>query len=261
MSQPYALITGASKGIGRAIALELAARGYSLLLVARSATLLDDVAGLAAKAGAELVRTLALDLTSAESVTTILREVHEHQLPLRVLINNAGYGAWGRFDMLSLAEQEAMMHINMYVPVSLTHGLLPVLKSNKPAYILNVSSTAAYQAVATLALYAASKSFILQFTRALRIELKHEGITVTTLSPGPTETNFMAQAGMHHPKMIQRANRFNMTPEAVAKIAVKGMFAGKNEIVPGMTNSVSALLTRFVPKALTEKIAAGLYEV
>jgi hypothetical protein len=261
MPQPYALVTGASKGIGRAIALELAGRGYSLLLIARSAPLLDEVAALAEKAGVESVHTLALDLTRPESVTTILQEVEKHRMPVRVLVNNAGYGTWGRFDSLSLTEQDAMMRINMHVPVELTHGLLPVLKAQRPAYILNVSSTAAYQAVATLALYAASKAFVLQFSRALRIELKRDGISVTTLSPGPTETNFMSQAGMHHPKMIQRASKFNMTPEAVARFAVKGLFAGKNEIIPGVTNSLSALLTRFVPKALTEKIAAGLYEV
>lgn len=261
MIQSYAIITGASKGIGRAIALELARRGYSLLLVARSATLLEETAALARKAGAAEVRPMALDLTQAESVTAVLQEVQRNNLPVNVLVNNAGYGAWGRFDTLSLEEQDAMMRINMHVPVELTHGLLPLLKSRQPAYILNVASTAAYQAVATLALYAASKAFILQFSRALRIELKKSGVSVTCLSPGPTETNFMSQAGMHHPKMIQRASKFNMTPEAVAKFAVKGMFAGKNEIIPGVTNSVSALLTRFVPKALTEKIAAGLYEV
>ena len=243
MIQSYAIITGASKGIGRAIALELARRGYSLLLIARSATLLEETAALARKAGAAEVRPMALDLTKAESVTAVLQEVQRNNLPVNVLVNNAGYGAWGRFDTLSLEEQDAMMRINMHVPVELTHGLLPLLKSRQPAYILNVASTAAYQAVATLALYAASKAFILQFSRALRIELKKSGVSVTCLSPGPTETNFMSQAGMHHPKMIQRASKFNMTPEAVAKFAVKGMFAGKNEIIPGVTNSVSALLT------------------
>ena len=192
MIQSYAIITGASKGIGRAIALELARRGYSLLLVARSATLLEETAALARKAGAAEVRPMALDLTKAESVTAVLQEVQRNNLPVNVLVNNAGYGAWGRFDTLSLEEQDAMMRINMHVPVELTHGLLPLLKSRQPAYILNVASTAAYQAVATLALYAASKAFILQFSRALRIELKKSGVSVTCLSPGPTETNFMS---------------------------------------------------------------------
>ncbi|HRU62436.1 MAG TPA: SDR family NAD(P)-dependent oxidoreductase, partial [Bacteroidia bacterium] len=147
MIQSYAIITGASKGIGRAIALELARRGYSLLLVARSATLLEETAALARKAGAAEVRPMALDLTKAESVTAVLQEVQRNNLPVNVLVNNAGYGAWGRFDTLSLEEQDAMMRINMHVPVELTHGLLPLLKSRQPAYILNVASTAAYQAV------------------------------------------------------------------------------------------------------------------
>ena len=120
MIQSYAIITGASKGIGRAIALELARRGYSLLLIARSATLLEETAALARKAGAAEVRPMALDLTKAESVTAVLQEVQRNNLPVNVLVNNAGYGAWGRFDTLSLEEQDAMMRINMHVPVELT---------------------------------------------------------------------------------------------------------------------------------------------
>lgn len=255
-----ALITGASKGIGKAMATKLAAQGYDLLLVARSEKLLSDLAqSLESKNGIR-VHWIAEDLCKTESTDTILKKIKDNNLGIEILINNAGYGLWGRFDTLTFAEQYDMMSINMLTMTRLTHALLPMLKENKSAYILNVASTAAYQAVPTLSAYAASKSFVVLFTRALAYEMKGSPVSVSCLSPGPTETNFMHAAGMTTPEMIKRASRFNMTPERVADIALKGMFAGEKEIIPGFLNKVSVWMISLVPKFITEKIAAGLYE-
>ncbi|HRH65677.1 MAG TPA: SDR family oxidoreductase [Bacteroidia bacterium] len=256
----YALITGASKGIGKAIASRLAERGYDLFLIARSENLLAELSKDLQQKNKIKVTVLGIDLSTDAAIDLIARKIESEQMQIQILVNNAGYGLWGRFDTLSLSEQEAMLRINTLTMVRLTYLVLPYLKKQPSSYILNVASTAAYQAVPTLAVYAASKAFVLNFTRGLRYELKNSGVSVTCLSPGPTETNFMNAAGMHSQKMIRRAKKFNMQAEEVAAFALKGMFAGKKEIIPGFINRVSAWMTALTPKSLTEKIAAGLYE-
>jgi len=149
-----------------------------------------------------------------------------------------------------------MLQLNINAVAELTYYLLPQLKK-QPSYILNVSSTAAYQAVPTLAAYAASKAFVLSFSRALRIELK-DTISVSCLCPGPTDTGFAHRAGMD--AIAELAEKFNMRPAEVAKIGVEGMFKRKPEIVPGFLNKVSAIGARHINKALIERIAAGLYK-
>lgn len=256
----YALITGASKGIGKAIAFELAEKGYDLILCARSGELLESIGKELSVRFKVKVNCYALDLSQEEHTEQLIALVHKENTPLEILINNAGYGLWGRFDKLTLQEQLNLIEVNIRVMVKLTHSLLPLLKKQKRAYVLNVASTAAYQAVPTLAVYSASKAFVLRFTRALRIELKDGPVSVSCISPGPTDTNFMNAAGMHSVEMQKRAAKFNMTPEKVAKIAVKGLFAGKKEIIPGLLNSLSVWMVDFTPKAITEKIAEGLYK-
>jgi len=133
-----------------------------------------------------------------------------------------------------------------------------VLRQFPRAYLLNLASTTAYQTVPYLNIYAATKAFALSFTRGLRYELRHSGISVSALSPGSTDTDFVNRARMsEHTRSI--ANRFNMTPEKVASIAVEGLFKGKAEIIPGFTNKLNAWLPKFFPKLFVEKIAAGIY--
>ncbi len=255
----YALVTGASRGIGRAIALLLAQRGYDVLLVARSA---DQLMALAQEIGAKYqrqARTLALDLAAPGAAETVAAWATQQTGELAVLVNNAGYGLWGRFEQLGLAEQQNMLQLNMALPVALTHALLPALHRAPKSYILNVSSTAAYQAVPSLSLYAASKAFLLSFSRGLRYELKASRISVTCLCPGATTTGFTDRAGMGA-ELQEVANKVSMTAEAVAEAAVAGMLAGEAEIVPGVLNKVSAGIVSFVPKGLVERIAAGIYE-
>jgi short-subunit dehydrogenase len=133
------------------------------------------------------------------------------------------------------------------------------LRKQKQAFILNVSSTAAYQAVPTLALYAASKAFVLSFSRALRYELKDTNISVSCLCPGPTDTGFAHRAGMD--ALAELAAKFNMPADEVARIGLKGMFRKKVEIIPGFLNKVSSFGARHLSKAMIERITAGLYKL
>ena len=255
----YALVTGASRGIGRALSLLLAQRGYDLLLVARSE---DQLRALAEEISAKHQRqahVLATDLAVPAAAETVFAWATQHTDQLAVLVNNAGYGLWGRFEQLSLTDQQNMLQLNMALPVALTHALLPALHQVPKAYVLNVASTAAYQAVPSLALYAASKAFLLSFSRGLRYELKASSVSVTCLCPGATTTSFADRAGMGA-ELQAIANKVSMTAEAVAEAAITGMLAGEAEVIPGVLNKVSAGLTNVVPKGLAEKIAAGIYE-
>ncbi|MFC7667330.1 SDR family NAD(P)-dependent oxidoreductase [Hymenobacter humi] len=155
----YALVTGASRGIGRAISLLLAQRGYDLLLVARSEDQLQALAQEIGQKHQRQARVLALDLAAPGAAEAVAAWTTQQTDQLAVLVNNAGYGLWGRFEQLNLAEQQNMLQLNMHLPVALTHALLPALHRAPKAYVLNVASTAAYQAVPSLSLYAASKAF------------------------------------------------------------------------------------------------------
>lgn len=255
---PYALITGASGGIGLCMARELAQRKIDLLLVARSQDRLSELSKQLANEFGIRVEYLCLDLSQKNAANTVTRWLAEKSFPVNILINNAGYGLWGAVETTPWDQLDNMMQLNMNAVVQLCHAMIPELKRHSKSYILNVASTASYQAVPTLATYAATKGFVVLFTRGLRLELKGTPISVTCLSPGATSTNFIDRAGME--SMKEKAEKFSMKPEPVAKIAIEGMFKGKAEILPGFVNWISVQLTYFMPKAIPEKIAEGLYK-
>lgn len=256
----YALITGASKGIGKEIALELAGRKYDLILVARSEDLLSKLSSEISSAHGVKCLFVAADLSTDEGIDKTVSFFQNQKAELSILVNNAGYALWGRFDELSLDSLTSLMKINMALPVNLSYRLLPELKKSKQAYILNISSTTAYQAIPRLAIYAACKTFIIQFSRALRYELKSTNVSVTCVSPGTTDTNFMDAAGMHSEAIRKKADKVKMKASTVAKFAVDAMFSKKNEAIPGWLNKISVALIPFLPKSVSEKIAAGIYE-
>lgn len=258
-TKPYALITGASKGIGKSIAYELAKQGYPLLLAARNEEELKTLSNdLQAKYGID-VSILSIDLSIDAASQKVTDWVKINNYPLGILVNNAGYGVWGSFRESSLNDQLGMMQLNMRVVVELSHLLLSILSQERQAYILNICSTAAYQAVPTLAVYSATKAFVLSFTRALRFELAQTSISVTCFSPGPVATGFAARAGLD--ALNKMAEKFNMQPDEVAKMAVKAMFRKKSEVIPGFTNIISVYANRLLPKAFIEKTAAGIYKI
>ncbi|WEA00025.1 SDR family NAD(P)-dependent oxidoreductase [Mucilaginibacter sp. SJ] len=258
MMDQYALVTGAGKGIGRSMAILLAQKGYNLLLVSRSE---NDLIAVSAQIMANFhVKTdyLEIDLSGGGAALRIFDWAKNLNVPVSILINNAGHGAWGNFDELDLAAQTRMMQVNMNAPAEISYHFIPLLKLQQQAFILNVASTAAYQAVPTLAVYAATKAFVLSFSRALRYELKDTPVSVSCLCPGPTDTGFANAAGMD--ALAELAAKFNMKPEEVAVIGIKGMFDKKAEIIPGFLNKLSAVAATHAPKSLIERVTAGLYK-
>ncbi|MES2827322.1 MAG: SDR family oxidoreductase [Bacteroidota bacterium] len=254
----YALVTGASKGIGKEIAIQLAEKGYNLLLISRSEKELEDLAQLVKEKYRVKAFYLSVDLAAEGAAYRVAEWCTEHTSGITVLVNNAGFGIWGSFEDSKLPQQMEMIRLNVDAVVGLTHLLLPALKLQSQAYILNVCSTAAYQAMPTMAIYAATKSFVLSYTRALRYELKDTAVAVTCLSPGPTDTGFASRAGLDI--FAELAEKFNMKASDVAAIGLKGMFKKQAEVIPGFLNKVSAAGATLLPKRLIEHVSAGLYK-
>jgi short-subunit dehydrogenase len=256
---PFALITGASKGIGKAIAELLAARGYDLLLVARSADQLEKVAEEIQTASKRICKWLALDLSGNQSAETVAEWCINNHFEVAVLVNNAGYGLSGSFEKYSTQEHADMLQLNIITLTKLTRLLLPILKRQESGWILNIGSTAAYQAVPFLAAYAGSKSYVLNFSRGLHQEFKGTNLSVTCVCPGPTDTNFVKRANIGT-KGQKAAERLNMTPMAVAKIAVDSLFHRRAEVITGGLNKLSTFFVWLLPKTLIEGIAKKLYD-
>ncbi|HNV30433.1 MAG TPA: SDR family oxidoreductase [Cyclobacteriaceae bacterium] len=254
----FALITGASGGIGYYFAHELARKKHNVLLVARSGDKLMELKNLLTERYQIQCEYVAMDLSVAGAADQLFDWCTTRNYEINILINNAGYGLFGYFEKQEVTEVKNMMQLNMNTLMELCHIFLPMLKTKPKAYIMNVASTASYQAVPTLSVYAATKAFVVLFTRGLRYELKNTSVSVSCLSPGATSTNFIDRARLQAIK--ERADKFSMSAGSVARIGIDGMFKGKPEIIPGFVNWFSSQLTGFVPKVLTEKIAAGLYK-
>lgn len=256
----YALITGASKGIGKAMAGVLAARKVNLLLVARSADLLAALAAELQEKYGVAVYSFATDLAVPGAAQQVFDWTKQNNYEVEILINNAGYGLGGNFEKYSVEQHTAMMQVNMNVPVELTSLFLPSLRTLQRAHIMNVASAAAYQAVPGLTVYAGTKSFVLSFSRGLSYELRKTGVSVTVVSPGGTDTDFANRADVGV-KAIKAGEKLNMTPEAVAKIAIDAMYAGKAEVVTGFVNKLGVFFSWLLPKRLAEMTAAGIYDI
>jgi uncharacterized protein len=239
------LITGASSGIGAELARELSRRGHHVTLVARRRDRLETVAaGLAA--GADVIEA---DLGTEAARETLLTKVDGGRRRLAGLCNNAGYGAYGRFDRLPLKEQTAMVELNVDALHHLMAALLPGMVRRGEGAILNVASTAAYQPLAGMATYAATKAFVHSLSEAVHAELAGTGVSVTSLCPGPTKTEFSAIAGVE--EVEQGLPGFLLqSAEEVARAGVDGMERGRRTVVPGVQNKASALGGRFVPRTL-----------
>jgi uncharacterized protein len=255
----YALVTGASKGIGQAIAEELASRKIDVLLVARSADLLAQAALSLSSKYAVSTDWLALDLSDPESARKIVEWCQLKNYSVYILVNNAGYGLSGPFEKYQPADDINMMQLNMIAPVQLCKQFLPQLRQQSSAFILNISSSAAYQAVPLLTLYAATKSFILSFSRGLRQELRDSSVSVTCVCPGATDTGFAARA-MIGEKGLKTAEKFNMQASVVARTAVNAMFARKSEVITGLLNKIAASMAWLLPKGMVERTAMKIYE-
>lgn len=255
----YALITGASKGIGKAIVLELAAKKYDVLLVARSESALKDLCIQIEKEYNVKAFYLALDLSEPDAPQAVFNWVKEKNLDLSVLINNAGYGLSGFFEKYQIDDILNMMQLNMQTLVKFTSLFLPELKKNKQAYILNVASTAAYQSVPGLSAYAATKSFVLSFSRGLHQEFRGTNLSITCLSPGATDTDFVKRANLGE-RGLKAAEKVNMQPKDVAVIGLNAMFKKQPEVVAGSINKLGTFFAWLLPKSIVERVAMNAYK-
>jgi uncharacterized protein len=254
----YALITGASGGIGWALAKELASRKHDVLLVARSSDILKKNANELREKFGVSADYLSMDLSINDAALRVKEWLTSKNYPIDILINNAGFGSWGNLKDISREELNQMMQLNMLSLADFCKVLLPELEKNTKAYILNVASTASYQAVPTLTTYAATKGFVVLFSRGLRWELKDGPVSVSCVSPGATSTGFVDRANLGF--MKEKAEKFSMKPEPVAKISINGMFAGDAEIIPGFMNWITVKAVGLLPKKLPEIIARNLYK-
>ncbi len=248
--RPIALVTGASGGIGEAIARRLAAEGHDLVLVARSADKLRAVADELAAAHGTSVMVLASDLGVPGAVPALVAELGDRRVD--VLVNNAGVGHYGPFVEADPARLTQMLQLNMVALAELTRALLPAMVARGSGRVLQVASTAAFMPGPLMAGYYATKAFVLSLSEALADELGGTGVTVTALCPGPIATGFQSGADMGSSKLVR--GKKLMTAEECATVAVRAVLRGRTIVIPGATNRVQAFSPRLMPRRLVPRI-------
>lgn len=256
--QKYTLITGGSSGIGKALARECAARQMDLLLVALDGPELAETAAEIKEKFSVRVETLGIDLTELEGPARVLAWCEENNYRVNILINNAGIAGSAVFEDSALEYSDVRILLNVRALVLLTRLFLPELKSHTRAYILNTGSMSAYYSIAYKSVYAATKAFVLSFSRALKEELRGSGVSLTVVNPNGVRTN--ADTHKRIATHGKYANLVILPAERIAKIAIDGMLKGKTSILPGYWNRVLLLLTKLIPSHLREKSAADMFQ-
>ena len=254
--RPTALVTGASGGIGAAIARELATRGHDLVLVARSEPALHALANELVTAGGGEVTVLAADLARPGSGKDLASEVGRRGQTVDVLVNNAGFADFGKFADADLDKLMQMIQLNIATLTELTHELLAPMITRGHGRVLNVASTAAFMPGPLMATYYATKAYVLSLSEALTEELRHTGVTLTALCPGPTETGFQARAAMEESRLVK--GRKIMDPATVARYGVDAMLAGRPVVIPGLKNKMQATAPKLTPRRFMPAIVMRL---
>ena len=246
--RPTALVTGASGGIGEAIARELAGRGHDLVLVARSVDALDALASDLSAAYGITATVVAADLAQAGAGRALAAELARRGLVVDVLVNNAGFADFGDFAHADLDKTTQMLNLNVVTLTELTHELLAPMLERGRGRVMNVASTAAFLPGPLMAVYYATKAYVLSFSEAVAEELKGSGVTVTALCPGPTASGFQARADMEDSKLVK--GKKVMDAATVARIGVDAMESGRSVAICGFKNKVQAAMPRFLPRSL-----------
>jgi len=257
-TKTYSLITGASGGIGYELAKLAAADGQNLILVARSADKLNQLAETLRKSTKSEVITMPVDLSDNTAVEKLISDITLKNLQVEILINNAGFGDFGDFAGADLAKNLEMIRLNINALTHLSHFALQGMIKAKSGKIMNVASTAAFMPGPGMAVYYASKAYVLSFSEALTRELKGTGITVTALCPGPTDTSFATVAGLGKSLMYKILPP--ATPAEVAKAGYKAMMKGKAILIPGVMNKLSAMTPRFSPRSMVRNMIYGIHK-
>jgi uncharacterized protein len=247
------LITGASSGIGAALARRFAGDGAELWLVARRGDRLEALAAdLRASRPKQIVRAHPADMCDEHACIRLIETVGE----VDVLVNSAGVGEYGEFASQDLAALESMMRLNMHALVRLTHGVLPGMLARRSGWILNIASLAGFQPTPYMGVYGATKSFVLDFSMALWQEVRKRGVHVACICPGPVATEFFDRGGYEE----RRADftKKAADPAWIAEQAYRALVRRKPVLIPGASNKLAAFLQRFAPLKLVTKVSAHL---
>ncbi|SDA34982.1 SDR family oxidoreductase [Sphingomonas sp. NFR15] len=257
MARETWLITGASAGLGTLFAERAAAAGHDVILVARRADRLEALAARIAATGAT-ASVIACDLGAAGAVAELMREIAARGLVVDTLINNAGFGVRGAFAQSDGAAQTAMIDLNCRALVELAHAVLPRMVRMRRGGILNIASTAAFQPGPGMAVYYATKAFVLSFSEALHEEVRASGVRVTALCPGPTRTEFADIAGMGASAFFERNAADS---ETVVRDGMRALARGRAIKVSGAMNAAVAGSVGLLPRALTRRVSARVQKM
>jgi short-subunit dehydrogenase len=250
----WALVTGASAGIGLELATQLAAGGANLVLTARRSDRLTQLADdLRAKHKIQ-TEVFPSDLTQLQAPDELFHSTEAKGLPIDVLINNAGFGAYGYFHKNDRQRYLEMVQVNVAAVVSLTHLYLPAMVARRSGYIMIVASTAAFQAVPYISTYAATKAFDLLFAEGIAAEVRRYGVRVSALCPGSTESEFFEVA-----KQPEYSGRTPETAEKVARVGLEALAAGKSRVISGGRNWLGVEMQRLVPHSFVTRVVERLF--
>ena len=249
---PITLITGASAGLGVDFARQLAGKGRRIVLVARRK---DRLQALAKEIGD--ARAVEIDLSQPGAAGRLMADIAKHGEQVETLINNAGFGLWGRFEKLDAARQREMIDLNIGALTELCAAVVPGMIRRRSGEILNVASTAAFQPGPGMAVYFATKAFVLSFTEALHEEMARHGIKVSALCPGPTATEFGEVAGF---KSNGAVSAMTAGSAAVVAAGLTGLERNRAVVIPGIANKFGAQGHRFLPRAWLRRVTALIKE-
>lgn len=251
-TKPYTLITGASEGLGKALAIECASRGMSLVLVALPGIELYQLASYIRRRFTVNVYEIEMDISLRENCINLWRELHQKNISINMLINNAGCGGTAFFEESKFDLLQKQIEVNVMATVHLTHLFLSELKKHQRSYILNVSSLCVFFYLAKKQVYGATKSFIYFFSKSLRKELKQDGVNVTVLCPGGINSNPYQYLTSRDGSFIGRQSM--MSPEEIAPLAIDGLLKGSERIIPGRLNRLFMFLDKLLPAWLKNKM-------
>ena len=254
-ARKVALVTGASGGIGMAIAECFARDGHDVVIVARSGAALDAIAADWQRRHGVRVTVHAVDLAKPAGAQELFDAVTGSGIAIDFLVNNAGYGLFGEFKDSELKADVAMMTLNMLAPTVLTRRFLPQIIARR-GRIMNVASTAAFQPGPYMAVYYATKAYVLSLSEALGSELSTTGVTVTALCPGPTASGFQDKAAMHDSGLVK--GKHLPSSESVGAAGYRAMMAGKRVYIPGVMNKLMAASVRVSPRNLVTRVVKAM---
>ncbi|MGA8312206.1 MAG: SDR family oxidoreductase [Terriglobales bacterium] len=253
-----ALITGASGGIGYELAKLFAHDHYNLVLVARNGPRLTQIAGETQRQFGVSVKTVALDLVASGAPQTLFDELKREGIAVDILVNNAGYGKLGEFAGVPVEESLGQIQLNVTALTYLTRLFLGPMLEGGSGRIMNVASTAGFQPGPLMAVYYATKAYVISFSEALANELAGKGVTVTCLCPGATDTGFASRAGNDKSRLFKQLAP--MDAKTVALKGYRGVMAGKTLVIPGLKNWLLAESLRVSPRKLVTAISRRLMD-